>query len=443
MALLINQLNKKQKEAFDLMATGKNIFLSGVAGAGKSHLIKVFFNIYCKERVIGVTSTTGTSALLIKGTTMHSYLGIGLGQGSALTLLSNVKKNNRAFERWKKLNTLIIDEVSMLPFDLFDKLDYIARSIRNPNLPFGGISLILCGDLLQLPPINTDGYFCFHAKSWHKCIEYYIVLEESMRQQDPVFQDCLLDVRNGVISPQTKKILEARIGVPLLNDYGILPTRLFALNRSVDEINEQELDKLAEDGAEFYEYDMVVSYFKSLPIKVIENFKKNCIAAEKLSLCIGAQVMLIKNLDLERGLANGSRGVVTSFVAGIPKVKFLNGEEEIVDYNSWDLMDDDIIVASIKQISLKVSYALTIHKSQGCTLDLVEVDLSDMFGYSQAYVALSRVTELKGLSIVSIDWEKIKPSPYAKEFYDKIAKNTEDNKNKDFIPAVQEVEKRL
>lgn len=420
-----------QQKAYDYMVAGKNIFLTGAAGCGKSHVIHMFKKLYETRKNIAITSTTGVSAIIIGGTTLHSYLSIGLGTGSVEDLVSKISKSSKGKKRWLSIDVLVIDEISMLSAELFDKLEHIARIIRKkptkilkgkpePELPFGGIQLILSGDFLQLPVIGEDSKFCFEAESWNRCIEYSIELNQNMRQSDDSFQEILSEIRYGQVSKNARKMLDSRIGIKLVNDLGIKPTRIFTTNASVDYMNEKELDKLSENN-DFYQYDMEVYFYEYVQDKIqaIEKYRKNCIAPECLQICIGAQVMLLANLDVESGLANGSRGVVVSFIEGMPVVRFINGVEQIIDFYSWEIEEGKTKIVRITQIPLKLAWAITTHKGQSLTLDYVEVDLSNIFAYGQAYVALSRVKKLDGLSIIEINYDKINAHPKAIEYYRK------------------------
>lgn len=414
----VQKLHDAQKEAYNKMAGGLSIFLTGPAGVGKTACIRIFVDTYNESRKIALTSTTGASALLINGTTLHSYLGIGLGTGTARALADKIFASKWYKKRWIELDCLIIDEISMLNPDLFDKLEQIAREIRGNSYPFGGIQLVLSGDFCQLPCVGTQK-FCFEAKTWNQCINETIYLTKILRQTDEIFQNCLSNIRIGNITEDVVKILSSRVGQKLENEHGIKPTMLFSKNIDVDRVNDIELDKLAQDGREFNEYKMDISvYVKPNDVLyTLEKFRKNCNAPDILHLCIGAQVMLLKNLDLEAGLANGSRGVVTSFVEDIPMVKFLNGTERLIDYHVWLVEENGVEILRAQQIPLKVAYAITIHKSQGCSLDYALIDLKECFEYGQAYVALSRVKTLNGLGIVDIDYDFIKAHPKAIEYY--------------------------
>lgn len=368
------KLTKLQQKAFDYMVKGNNIFLTGQAGTGKSLIIHTFKALYGNQKNIAITSTTGVSAIVIGGTTLHSYLGIGLGTGSVDDLATKIMKSAKARQRWLSLDVLVIDEISMLSAELFDKLEQVARIVRRKNLPrmlkeeipeqpFGGIQLVLSGDFLQLPVVGDENRFCFEADSWNKCIEHTIELTENMRQSDSEFQSILTDLRYGKLTKNAKKLLQSRIGVELKNDLGIKPTRIYTTNAVVDMMNEKELDKLAQDN-DFYQYDMEIYFYEFVQDReqAIEKYRKNSLAPERLQLCKGAQVMLLYNLDVQSGLANGSRGMVIDFLEGLPIVRFLNGVERPIDFYCWEVEEGKKKVVRITQMPLKLAWAVTSHK---------------------------------------------------------------------------------
>ena len=417
-------LNEQQQRAYQAMVDGKNIFLTGIAGGGKSACVKHFVAMYKDIKHIGLTSTTGISAVLIGGCTIHSFLGIGLGTGTIDSMCTNITRNGKLRKRWNQLQTLVIDEISMFSPELFDKIENLARCVRHSEAPFGGIQLILTGDMLQLPAIGSDG-LCFESKSWGKCIDEVIYLTKNHRQLDIKFQTCLNNVRLGKLPKSTREMLTSRIGVELNNELGIKPTKIYCKNASVDYTNQLELDKLNTGGAEFYEYEIEYEVYSSIKNKeyMREKYKKLCMAPETLQLCVDAQVMLLFNLDVDNGLANGSRGVVTSFVDDIPVVKFLNGREVAIDHHVWNICEGDEQVMKITQIPLKLAYSASAHKLQGSTLDYAEVDLSDCFEWGQAYIMISRVKTLEGLSIIAIDFDKICAHPKALKYYEELLAN--------------------
>ncbi len=415
------ELSDEQQNVFMSILKGQNVFITAKAGCGKSHLIKLFYNTYKEDKSIALTSTTGISAIWINGCTLFSFLGIGLGLDSAPKIIKYIQIRPLILTRWTTLDILIIDEISMLNADLFDKLEAIARYIRCSKKPFGGIQLVLTGDFLQLPVVNSDK-LCFEAVSWEKCVDKTFYLKKNFRQDDPLFQNCLNEIRYGELSKETKKILKSRIGAKLNNDYNIIPTKIYGLNIDVDRINEQEINKL--DQTEFYEYTLEYKLYDKTIKNIDEMIKKNCLACKQLQLCIGAQVMLIFNWNIDLKLGNGSKGVVVDFNNNLPVVKFLNGDIITVDYHTWNVTENDKKLFDITQIPLKICYAITIHKSQGLTLDYAEIDLNDIFEYGQAYTAISRIKKLDGLTITrKFNFNSIVANPKAIEYYKNIELN--------------------
>ncbi len=425
----MENLNEKQKKALDIMLAGENIFLTGPSGCGKSHVIHVFRELTQNKRKVAITSTTGISALLIGGTTLHSCLGIGLGTDPLDKMIENILSRKFTRDRWNSIDVLVIDEISMLSPELFDKLEAVGRAVRKkPRLlceetekPFGGMQLILSGDFLQLPVVGEADSFTFDANCWESCVKNIVCLDTLMRQSDEKFQKCLNDLRIGKVSKKTRKLLDSRIGIELKNDMGIKPTQIFTTNADVDAINDKEFKKVSKDK-ETYEFEMEVKFYEFVrdQKQAIDKYKKSSLAPFTLELCEGTQVMLVCNLDLENGLANGSRGVVIGFMEDLPVVRFLNGVERIICNYSWTIQENGKRHAVISQIPLKLCWAITVHKCQGSTLDLAVMDLSNVFTYGQAYVAISRVRTLEGLSISDINYPSIQAHPKALEFYQKI-----------------------
>ena len=335
------RLNKGQQEALSFILRGKNIFITGGGGTGKSEFLRYYIKHY-KSKKIAITSTTGTSAILIGGTTLHSYLGIGLGKGSVISIAQKVKKKKYLRERWKNLQILIIDEISMLSAELFDKLEEVARIIRTSVRPFGGIQLILSGDFCQLPCIGSN-LFCFEAKSWVKCIDKIIYLEEIMRQRDLTFQRVLKNLRLGIKDEITMKIINSRVNSKFKNKFGIIPTKLFSHNALVDELNCQELHSLAhKNKSDILVYDHMIQLNTKRKIKYFQ-------APKSLELTKGCQVMLLVNLDIPNKLVNGSRGIVLNFIEDKPLIRFMNGQERVIDYHIWEIEENYVKLGTIEQ----------------------------------------------------------------------------------------------
>jgi ATP-dependent DNA helicase PIF1 len=414
------ELSEKQKKVLDSVISGKSVFFTGAAGTGKSLLLNYIINrlksIYSSTD-IGITASTGIAAINIGGCTLHSFLGLGLARENMDILKNKISKNNGAKNRWRNAKILIIDEISMIDPDFFDKVEEIARFIRKNNKPFGGIQVIATGDFYQLPPVNGDK-LCFESKSWDLIFDEKIELTEIYRQSDFKFKKILNEIRYGNISPETEveiKALEREIDCP----QGIVPTYLYPLRSEVKKENEKRLIQLKGESKFYHSCDIGDP-------RLLEQIKKNCPAPEVLELKLEAQVSLIKNLD--NTLINGSLGIVKGFSdKGYPIVYFpVSRRLEIISPQEWVneipkvKEDSKSIMAKRIQIPLILAWALSIHKSQGQTLDFVRVDLSKIFECGQAYVALSRATSMEGLQVVGFNKYKIKTNQKALQLSDQL-----------------------
>lgn len=416
--------NQEQEYVLGLIDSGKNIFINAPAGTGKSALIKYYVQHNQFKKVIGLTSTTGISALNLGGSTIHSFLGIGLGNEDIEDLYDRIIRNASKRDLWLKLDLLIIDEISMLHPDLFNKLEKIARKVRENKLKFGGIQLVITGDLLQLPCVSRNSTLIINSSKFLKCIDYTIELRNIVRQPDQIFKVVLNKIRVGNIDTQVKNILKSRfLKYPETNL--IKPTKLFCTKRSVQDLNEKSLNKLAALGYEFREYNMTFKD-EGCPISfdyIVKNFIKNSTTPSTLQICEKAQVMLTFNLS--PNLVNGSRGIVTSFTPeNYPVVEFVDGKTCVVKpikFSLFHTLKNGKIkeVGYATQIPLKIAYALTIHSCQGLTLDCVSIDLRETFEYGQAYTALSRVKTLDGLYLKKFNFAIIKAHPEALDFIQK------------------------
>ncbi len=418
----MNQLTDEQQEAFDEMKACKNVFITGSGGHGKSFLIRHYIDSYKMKHRIGLTSTTGVSALIIGGSTLHSYLGIGLGVASVSTLITNILKRDVMLNRWKNIRTLIIDEISMMQPELFDKLNEIGKQLRRNKDPFGGIQIVVTGDLLQLGAVKSDT-FCFETQAWKECDFKVCLLTRNIRQTDKLFQSCLAKIRLGIVDEEVHDTLSSRIGKTPDPSIGIKPTALYPVNAIVDRVNQSEFARLVLDsGAKVHKFTMIETIIdKSLPSSRVEYFRKNLLVPETVELAIGAQVMLLYNLDLTHELVNGSRGVVLSIREEVVSVRFNSGIHVITPY-TWVFEEETKPVIKFRQMPLKLAWSSSIHKSQGATLDCVTMDLTKCFGAGQAYVALSRVKSLEGLFIEGINFSVIVAHPKALEYYQNLAK---------------------
>ncbi len=417
----------KQKYAFKRMLEGRNLFITGQAGVGKSFLINQFIKFFRENleednKRIYVTSLTGISALIVGGQTIHRYCGIGTGEKSIDELIKNIMRNPKTKQRYFNTKVLIIDEISMMGPDLFDKIDLIFRKIRRVDKPFGGIQIIVCGDLLQLPPVKADG-FVFDAFNWEDCIEEIIYLNEVMRQSEDVFVNVLNKIRVGDVDEEVQHVLEERKNMEITDMNGVLPSRLFSKRQMVKKINDDELKKLIDEGETTKVFNCEYEFSKTI-IEENKEFMKALMNEhtdidDEITLSTKCQVMLKVNMpDLK--LANGSRGYILGFgpETGYPIVRFMDGRFMEIAPHAWKMEDGKDLVIK-KQIPLQLAFAISIHKSQGSTLEYVILDIgNDVFEYGQTYVALSRVKSLDGLFIRgSVDYSKIRANPRVLAFY--------------------------
>lgn len=426
----MNSLNDKQNEAFKAMIDKKNIFITGPGGSGKSHVINSFVNYYKEnieneENKLYVTSSTGLSSLLINGITIHQYSGIGTGEKNIEYYVKSIQKKKIVRERWKNTSVLIIDEISMINSNLFQKLDIIAQRLRKNKNPFGGIQIICSGDFLQLPPVKSTD-FCFESFTWDITIDKIFYFDKIIRQRNEEFQNVLNKIRIGVIDNDVKNVLESCRNRKLDNKDGIIPTLLFSKKDMVKEYNDKNLNKLINDGNKTVKYkseyvfsSKINDLVKDDYIKLINNQYN---VEDEIILTKYSQVMLnINNID--EGLANGSRGIIIDFSeSNNPIVQFLNGKILEIKKKDYKLEENKDNVTK-KQIPLIHAWAITIHKAQGMSLEYIQTDIGkSIFEYGQAYVVLSRIKTLEGLSLIDIDYSKIKANPKLVKFYNSLIK---------------------
>ncbi len=400
----------KQEEAFNLLKLGKNVFLTGAAGAGKTYLLNKYINYLKDHKVeVAVTASTGIAATHLQGTTLHSWSGIGIKDQLSEEDLEKLLASKRVKRNYKKTKVLIIDEISMLHKHQLDMVDTIARYILESTEPFGGMQVVLCGDFFQLPPISPgaireEKHFAFEADAWKSGNFHVCYLHEQHRQGDDPLLTILNDIRSGTAGEHTK--------VPLRTRYKKEPhgatkaTKLYSRNINVDVINENELDQI--NGREKI-FTMTTHGFSAL----VEGLRRSCLAVEKLKLKVGAEVMFIKNDPLGR-YVNGTRCVVTGFEKseeGWPIVKTFDNKIIVAAAEDWKYEDNGIVRATISQVPLRLAWAITIHKSQGMTLDAAEIDLGDAFEPGMGYVALSRVRSLNGLKLMNLNEMALKVHP--------------------------------
>jgi ATP-dependent DNA helicase PIF1 len=440
------KLTEKQELAFTSMKNGKSVFLTGPGGSGKSFLLNCFVKWYKTEMEnkndngkLYITSTTGLSASLIEGSTINSYAGIGIGDKSINELYKNIIKFPNSYKkRWLETSILIIDEISLMNAELFDKLEILARKIRKCDLPFGGIQVILSGDFLQLPPVKSTT-FCFEAISWDIVIDKIFYFDKIIRQDDKLLQDILNSVRLGIVNEDVKSILDARLNKELVHSSGIIPTHLFSRRDIVLNYNNTELQKLIDEGRETHTYKAEYIFPDKKKISdeskdyLINLINTNRVIDDLLTISIGSQVMLttnkitgISNDDARNTIFNGSRGIVIGFEYSekndkyYPIVSFLTGLTLTIYPHIFEYESENITIGK-SQIPLILAWAITIHKAQGMSLDFLKTDIGkDIFEYGQVYVVLSRIRNIEGLSLINIDYNKIKAHPKIIKYYEDL-----------------------
>lgn len=453
---------KEYKEIYHHVFTKKrNVFLTGIAGTGKSQSILCIKRDSDKKRIkCDITSTTGISAINIKGQTIHRFSGIKTGERPLDQILKNIAYTNKeCIKRIKECELLVLDEVSLLGKRTFELLDKVFKHFRKNKLPFGGIQIILTGDFLQLPPINDD--FCFESEIWDQLDLQVIIMDTPYRYKSIEHYKMLKRIRLGNPTKNDIKILQSRadtykiyenitehpiesiseftrlnkdlskIIYKYLDLLNIKPTRLFATKVNVNDYNMKELGELSTKEYTFKCKDDIEQKNESFDWyndKIFKHYQEymDTMVSNKIILKEKAQVILTKNLDVENGLSNGSRGVIVKIeISDDPTIKvlFLNGQIVDIKYEDF-IQEDKNYIFTRKQIPLILGFAITIHKSQGMSIDRVIMDLGpSLFQEALAYVSLSRVKTLDGILITKLFSSKIKANVRALEFEKFIMNN--------------------
>jgi ATP-dependent DNA helicase PIF1 len=421
-------LSSDQARALHAFENGCNLFLTGPGGTGKSFLIRRFVEL---KKKVQVCAMTGTAAMLLecKATTLHSWAGIGTGTGD---LVAKVQASYMSRKKWKQVEVLIVDEVSMMNQDLFEQLDAIGKTVRRSPRPFGGIQIVFSGDFCQLPPVCTDGssaQYCFQSPLWKETFEHEIMLTTIHRQKDPTFCKILQQIRVGKITRSTLDLLMSRVlseeRQPTFPATRIVPTR-----EKADGINCTEYHKL--DSEEFVfrarinrQFEMTTTKTReraSIPQQIVDlecDYLLSRRAIPVVHLKVGTHVMCTHNVD--ETLCNGSQGVVRRFVMGLPVVQFLHDGIERPMY-TVTVESERVPGVAVTHLPLMYAWAITIHKAQGATLDAAIVDVgSGIFEKGQTYTALSRLSSFENLYLTSFDPSKIKTDPLVHAFYERLA----------------------
>ena len=414
---MILDIPEEKQIIINAIRAKNNICVTGAAGTGKSFLLRMIKDHFPH---VHITASTGVAAVNVAGVTIHSWAGIGNASlpVDEIVRFINSGPGTKIRRQLKKAKLLAIDEISMISAAVFNLLDQVFQKVRQNEKPFGGMQLVVLGDFFQLPPVSKEQEvdFCFHSDAWQEGNFKVFELTEIFRQSDLRFIQLLNNIRHAALNDEDIVLLNQRQLITLPENAA--PTMLVTHNYQADKINLEELDNLV--GEESFTFKMKESGRDN----AIAFLKKNCLAQAEFTLKRGAQVMMLKNTLQKQGIINGSIGVVTGFSKNdFPIVKFRNGEVCLIGPEEWNVevfnetTQEKEVTGSIKQIPLALAWAITIHKSQGMTLDSVLCDLSHIFAEGQAYVALSRVRSLDGLYIKGFKPTSLKVNAKVREFY--------------------------
>lgn len=438
-------LSPEQQFALDEFNAGKNIFLTGPGGSGKTELIKRM--VQASEAVgkkYQVCALTGCAAILLncKAKTVHSWAGIGLASGSIEEVVRKVIGNKFKIKQWKYVDILIIDEISMMSLKIFEILDLIGRKVRKNGKPFGGIQVVFSGDFYQLPPVGNDeisSAFCFESAHWSETFDSVVELKTIFRQTDQTYTTILNQIRVGKLYKSSLEHLSKHINKVVPDGLLFKPTILLPKRKQVELINAEELSKLGNVEQNKYvlsrssvidlagasdKYKKDVSSLSLYDVSESQQemeynyLVNNTMADKEIILKIGSQVMCVVNIDMEspQPIVNGSQGVVMEFIGGLPVVQFNNGSKRTIAFHNW--ISENVPSVGVKQIPLIHAWAITIHKAQGVSLDLAQIDAgSNIFECGQTYVALSRIKSMDGLYLTAFDPQKIKVNKKVQDFY--------------------------
>lgn len=422
-----------QSTALNILKTGSNVFITGSAGTGKTYLLNQFI-FYLKSRKIipTIVAPTGIAASHLYGQTIHSFFSLGIRSEIDDYYIETLLEKKYIRTRFSKLKVLIVDEISMVSPEMFSVMDKILRAFKKNDLAFGGVQTILSGDFFQLPPISRtpkDKRFAWQSPSWKELELKTCYLQEKFRQDDNVLISILDEIRSGSVSANSYEILNSRHHKDLGIDF--TPTKLYTHNIDVDRINNDALNKINNPSHIF-------KYKSEGSAKNIEKIFKSSLVLEEMTLKKDAVVMFIKN-NHELGYINGTTGVITDFdkQTGYPVVKTSYGSLIHLTLEDWTIENDSgNIVAKVSQIPLKLAWAITIHKSQGMTLDSAEIDLSKTFEVGQGYVALSRIKNIDGLRLMGLNDKALIVDPLILHIDDRI--KAASKKAHDVIEAISE-----
>lgn len=427
-----------------MLKTGENVFLTGPAGSGKTFLLTEYIEYLRKNNVaVAVTASTGIAATHLGGRTIHSWCGMGIEEELSPEQMKALKNKDYLVRSVVFAKVLIIDEISMLGAKQLDLVDHICKTFKEDMRPFGGMQVVFCGDFFQLPPVKRngrDGRFVTESHIWNNMDLKVCYLEEQHRQSDKKFLRVLKDIRENNVTDETLSILKNRMDKPVKSK--IRPTKLHTHNYDVETYNLEELGKIKEEEVV---YEMEADGVGNL----VERLKKGyCLAPQMLGVKVGAVVMFVKN-NFNKGFVNGTLGKVVGFDedSGYPTVETFSGDMIVANPEEWVVEDGKEIIASVRQVPLRLAWAITVHKSQGMSLDAAVIDLRKTFEYGMGYVALSRVRSLSGMELVgfnemalkakeeaiALDREFCKRSKKDRQEYLKLGKKKTEERQKELL----------
>lgn len=404
-----------QTQALDILKTGANVFLTGEPGAGKTFVINSYIEWLEAANIhVAVTASTGIAATHIGGMTIHAWSGLGIRNSLSAFELDQITSKEKVAKRIQKARVLVIDEISMLDGVVLESIDRICRVVRGKSESFGGLQIIFVGDFFQLPPVTKQGEimrYAFESNAWQEARTMVCYLTEQYRQDDEMLLGLLKSIRRNEIEDDHYTLLQEQVEISYEN---VEPTRLYTHNADVDAVN---LAKLKELSGQVHTFRMTATG----PRQLIEGLVRNCLSPEFLELKEEAMVMCTKN-NFETGYVNGTLGRVIGFdsIDGFPIIKTATGREMKIKPTTWEVVEDGKIKASIEQLPLRLAWAITVHKSQGMSLDAAEIDLSKAFVYGQGYVALSRVRTLAGLKLSGMHPNALQVDPKIVHFDSKF-----------------------
>ncbi len=386
-----------QAQALSALKTGANVFLTGEPGAGKTYVLNEYIAwLEAAGLTVAVTASTGIAATHVGGMTIHSWSGIGVRDTLTRYDLDQITQKEKLVKRFSRAHVLVIDEISMLDGTVLDMVDLVLKTARQSNEAFGGLQVVFVGDFFQLPPVTKQGQmmrYAFQSRAWENARPLCCYLTEQWRHEDEMLAGLLSAIRRGEVEEEHYTLLSEQTDIAY---EGVVPTRLYTHNADVDAVNLEQLKGLGGYGRTF-----TMTSRGSRPM--IESLMRNCLSPEALTLKEDAMVMCTKN-NFEVGYVNGTLGRVVGFDAddGFPEIETADGRRITMRPVDWEVQDEGKVLASVSQVPLRLAWAITVHKSQGMSLDAAEVDLSRAFVYGQGYVALSRVRTLAGLRVLGV-----------------------------------------